>query len=110
MVESTPEDAREPVRELLAQAPSGKAGYVLAVNQRRLPSTWVALPPGVVQTSHIGPTFQKNPEYAGQNTRAYDSDPAEQNKVRAGALPGALNEDILTSTDPSSASSPLANP
>ncbi len=105
VVESTPEDAREPVRELLAQAPSGKAGYVLAVNQRRLPSTWVALPPGVVQTSHIGPTFQKNPEYAGQNTRAYDSDPAEQNKVRAGALPGALNEDILTSTDPSSANS-----
>jgi RNA polymerase sigma factor (sigma-70 family) len=105
VVESTPEDAREPVRELLAQAPSGKAGYVLAVNQRRLPSTWVALPPGVVQTSHIGPTFQKNPEYAGQNTRAYDTDPAEQNKVRAGALPGALNEDILTSTDPSSANS-----
>lgn len=105
VVESTPEDAREPVRQLLGQAPSGKTGYVLAVNQRRLPSTWVALPPGVVQTSHIGPNFQKNPEYAGQNTRAYDTDPAEQNKVRAGALPGALNEDILTSTDPSSANS-----
>ena len=105
VVESTPEDAREPVKQLLTQAPSGNTGYVLAVNQRRLPSTWVALPPGVVQTSHIGPNFQKNPEYAGQNTRAYDSDPAEQNKVRAGALPGALNEDILTSTDPSSANS-----
>ncbi len=105
VVASTPEDAREPVSQLLGQAPSGKAGYVLAVNQRRLPSTWVALPPGVVQTSHIGPDFQKNPEYAGQNTRAYDRDPAEQNKVRAGALPGALNEDILTSTDPSSANS-----
>jgi RNA polymerase sigma factor (sigma-70 family) len=105
VVESTPEDAREPVKQLLTQAPSGNTGYVLAVNQRRLPSTWIALPPGVVQTSHIGPNFQKNPEYAGQNTRAYDSDPAEQNKVRAGALPGALNEDILTSTDPSSANS-----
>jgi|GEM_PF-1269087 len=105
VVASTPEDAREPVRKLLAQAPTGNAGYVLAVNQRRLPSTWVALPPGVVQTSHIGANFQKNPDYAGQNTRAYDTDETEQNKVRSGALPGALNEDILTSTDPSSANS-----
>jgi len=98
-----PEDARAEVEKLIPQAVKGKASYVLAVNNERLPAAYIALPPGAVQASHVGPSFSKNPDYAGQNTRAYDTDEAEQNKVRAGALPGALNEDILTSTDPSSA-------
>ena len=103
VIASAPADSREVVAGLTEQAVPGKPTYVLAVNNEHIPAVYIALPPGAVQPSHIGDDFRKNPDYAGQNTRAYDTDEAEQNKVRRGALPGALNEDILTSTDPSSA-------
>ena len=105
VIDKAPADARSQVRSLTQQAAMGKPSYVLAINNERLPASYVALPPGSVQASHIGAQFQKNPDYAGENTRDYATDETEQNKVRSGSLPGALNEDILTSTDPSSANS-----
>jgi len=102
-INSAPEDARVIVANLMTQAVAGEQKAVLGVNFEKIPASYIALPPGIVQTSHVGANFTKNSLYGGENTRAYEKDEAEQNKVRAGALPGALNEEILTSTDPSSA-------
>jgi len=103
VVATVSSDTQEAVKSLLGDSVKGRPTYVLAVNNSRIPAVFVALPPRKLQASHTGEQFAKNPEYAGQNTRAYDTDEAEQNKVRKGALPGALNEDILTSNDPSAA-------
>ena len=96
-----PEDAKADAEKLLTQAVKGEAGYVVGSNFTRLPSAFVGLPPGAVETSHTGEDFQKNPTYGGENTRAYEKDEAEQAKVRKIALPGALDERTIASDTPS---------
>lgn len=98
-----PDDARSIAEPLLNQAVKGEPGYVVGSNFTRLPSVLVGLPPGKVETSHAGADFKKNPAYGGENTRAYESDEAEQNKVRRIAMPGALDERTIASDTPSAA-------
>ena len=98
-----PEDAKGQAEELLKKVQTGKPTYVLGANRERIPAVMVALPPGVVETSHAGEDFHKNPNYGGENTRSYHNDETEQNKVRQMALAGALDEDSIVTDSKSAA-------
>ena len=103
-----PEDARAQVAEILKKAVPGRGTHVVGVNGKRYPASYVAFAPGVVQTSHLpGDGFAINPNYAGENTRKYHSDEAEQNKVREIAKPGALDEGLAVSNTTGAETGPV---
>ena len=94
-----PADKRADAEALLKRAIMGAATYVVGVNHTRFPAAYMAAAPGLVQTSHLpDQQFAKNPAYGGSNTRKYESDEAEQNKVRGIALPGALDAGSVANT------------
>jgi N12 class adenine-specific DNA methylase len=94
-----PADKRAEAEALLNRAIMGAATYVVGVNHTRFPAAYMAAAPGLVQTSHLpDQQFAKNPAYGGSNTRKYESDEAEQNKVRGIALPGALDAGSVANT------------
>jgi N12 class adenine-specific DNA methylase len=93
----------------------GRPAIVTAANNEQLPSRYVTLPAGVVQTSHTpvssgdgspAALFPKNPNYGGENTRPYDTDATEQGKVNSIAMPGALIPDEIINNSPSAAGGP----
>lgn len=101
-----PEDAKAAASTLLERVHFGAPTYVLGANRERLPASYVAAPPGAVETSHVGSDFHKNPAYGGQNTRTYHSDETEQNKVLSIAKPGALDEGGMVTDAKSAAEGP----
>jgi hypothetical protein len=105
-----PEDARAQAAEILKKAVSGRGTHVVGVNGTRYPASYVAFAPGVVQTSHLpGDGFAINPNYAGENTRKYHSDEAEQNKVRDIAKPGAFDAGLAVSNTTGAETGPVMN-
>ena len=85
----------------------GKPNVVVGANNEKIPGRYVSMPPGVVQTSHIPEEgFRKNPNYGGENTRPYDTDQTEQQKVRNIALPGAMITESIVNNGPSAADGP----
>ena len=107
VVASVPADKQDEAKALLASAVPGDATYVVIVNQKRQPASYMALPPGIVQTSHLpNEGFRKNPNYGGENTRKYESDPTEQQKVRNIAAEGALDEGSVVTNVKSAADGP----
>ena len=64
----------------------GRATTVLGANDAKLPAFYAWAPASSIQASHGGESFSVNPAYAPlKNTRRYDSDQAERDKVLKGA-------------------------
>lgn len=64
----------------------GRATTVLGANDAKLPAFYAWAPASGIQSSHGGESFSVNPAYAPlKNTRRYDSDQAERDKVLKGA-------------------------
>lgn len=99
---------QEQASALAGEFPEGSTGsttYVLGANKRQIPAVYVAVPDDRVVASHDGNTFAKNPDYPGENTRAYD-DPASGEAEKVARNAADYLPDLDLSNTPSSDSGP----